>query len=296
MVRKLVMALFVPMLLVAACSDDGDRAQDVETVDADAAVAALRAAPDAAAEAGSGRMEMTMSMTIDGETLDLTAAGVFAGQQAQMEMDFGAMLAAIEEAGEEVPPGLDEPMQIVVDGSTMYMRWPFLEAMGGAPGWMSVSAEELGVASDAMGTGWSATNNPAQMLETLRGIASKDIEELGTDEIRGAEATGYRVEVDLAKAAEQMGEDFRASFEASIEELGLSTMAMDVWIDADGLVRRVEMDLQEMMAGVAEADQLEAGTMTMDFFGYGDDVEIQVPDPSEVTPFSEAMGGLGGMG
>jgi len=294
MVRKLLMALLAPMLLVAACSDDGG--QDVATVDADAAVAALRAAPDAAAEAGSGRMEMTMSMTIEGETLELTAAGVFAGQQAQMEMDFGAMLGAIDGAGEEVPPGLDEPMQIVVDGATMYLRWPFLEAMGGAPGWMSVSAEELGVASDAMGTGWSATNNPAQMLETLRGVASSDIEELGTTDIRGVEATGYRVEVDLAKAAEQMDGDLRASFEASIEELGLATMPMDVWIDEDGLARRVEMDLAAMMAGVAEAEQLEGGTMTMDFFDYGDDVEIQVPDPSEVTPFSEAMGGLGALG
>jgi hypothetical protein len=32
----------------------------------------------------------------------------------------------------------------------------------------------------------------------------------------------------------------------------------------------------------------------MDFFDYGAEVEIAIPDASEVTPFTEVMGGLGG--
>jgi hypothetical protein len=295
MVRKLLVALFAPLLLVAGCSDDGDGAAKVDTGDAESALAAVRAAPDAALEAGSGRMEMTMSMTFEGQTIELNATGAFAGTQAQIEMDFGAMLEALEgAAGEEAPPGFDEPMQIVVDGATMYMRWPFLSMMAGGTEWMSVSAEEMGLASDSLGTGWAATNNPAQMLEMLRGISSGDIEELGDEEIRGTDTTGYAVTIDLAKAAEQMPDDFRAAFEQSLEDLSVTTMPMDVWLGDDGLVRRISLDAMEMLTDTAGAAELESGQLTMDFFDYGADVEIAIPDASEVTPFTEVMGGLGG--
>jgi hypothetical protein len=35
-------------------------------------------------------------------------------------------------------------------------------------------------------------------------------------------------------------------------------------------------------------------TMTMELFDYGDDVSIAIPPADEVTPLSEAFGGLGG--
>src|SRR3546814_17989712 len=62
MFRKIIPALLSPVLvLAAACGDDESASgrRDLEVSDA-AAVAALRAAPDAAAHAGSSRFKMVM--------------------------------------------------------------------------------------------------------------------------------------------------------------------------------------------------------------------------------------------
>ena len=54
---------------------------------------ALQAAPDAVADAGTGRFEMVMEMTVMGEPLELVATGAYDAdaQQMSMSMDMGAM-------------------------------------------------------------------------------------------------------------------------------------------------------------------------------------------------------------
>jgi hypothetical protein len=89
-------------------------------------------------------------------------------------------------------------------------------------------------------------------------------------------------------------ESQRASVEASLEQLGDvgdATMPIDVWIDADGLPRRMQVDTAGALAQLSD-DELSM-TMTMDFFGYGDDLAIEVPSADEVTSFSEVMGDFG---
>lgn len=295
MLRKLAALAFAPILLLGACSDDGGGGgQAVEAVDAEAALAALRAAPDAAAAAGSGRMEMVMAVQTPEGDMEITGRGVFSGTQMHMEMDLGSALAGQLGAGDELPEGLDEPMEIVVDGTTTYMRFPFLSALTGSTGWLSLSPEDVGLAGESLGMGMGATSNPAQMLETLRGV-SNEFEDLGTDEVRGASTRRYRVVIDLAKVAAELPEEQKALYEQQLEALGSGTMPADVWLDADGLVRRIELDLSEVLGDV-EGQDLGTGTVTMEFFDYGQDVEVEVPDEAEVTPFVEALGALGALG
>lgn len=292
MFRKLAVAVLASLVALAACSDDSDQSQRVEAGDAEAAIAALRAAPDAAAEAGSGRMVMTVAFVVDGEPFELTSTGVFSGTQVQMEMDLGAMLAA-QLPDEELPPGFDEPMTVVVDGATTYMRMPMLDALTGTSGWLSMRPEDLGLASDALGTGFGPSNNPAQMMEALRGI-SDDIDELGTEDIRGEPTTHYRVVVDLERALEQVPEALKPQVEAQLGALG-GTLPMEVWLGEDGLVRRISMDMVELLAKAsAESGQkMEEGSMVMELYDYGADVEVDVPHPEDTTPFLDVIGELG---
>jgi hypothetical protein len=293
MLRKLVAAVAVPLLAVSACSGDGDPSQRVEASDTESVIAALQAAPDAAAEMGSGRMVMTVSVTVDGEPFEMTSTGVFTGTQARMEMDFGELLPG-QAAGEELPPGFDEPMVVVVDRATTYMRMPMLDALTGTSGWLSMTPEDLGLASDALGMGFGASNNPAQMLEALRGI-SDDIEALGTEEVRGEPTTRYRVVVDLQRALAQVPEALRPQVEAQLGALG-GTLPMEVWLGDDGLARRISLDMMELLAKAsAESGQkLQGGSMVMEFFDYGADVEIDVPDADDTTRFLDVMGALQG--
>lgn len=290
MVRKLTLALAAPLLLIASsCAEEGS--QDVLT--GDAAVAAVRAAPDAAAEAGSGRFEMTMAFDSPEGAFEISAAGGFAGDQMSMEMDFGESFAAMAgAAGEELPPGFDEPMQIVVDGDIGYLRMPMLESFTGTTGWLSVTPEELGQAGASFG-GTPGATDPSQLLETLRGV-SDDIEEVGTEEVRGVETTHLTATVDLQKAFDQLPAEQREQLEGQLGDID-AAVPVDVWIDGDSLVRRMEMDLTPIM-GPAMGGAGGSATMRIEFFDYGEDVAIEVPDASEVTPFRDVVGGFGGAG
>lgn len=295
MLRKLAVALIAPLLAVTACSDDDDGATQVEAGDIEGAIAALRAAPDAVAEAGSGRMEMVIAFEMDGAPVELTSTGVFTGTRMQLEMDLGALLAE-RTPGADLPEGFDEPMVVVADGATSYLRMPMLEALTGNGGWLEMSPEDLGLASDALGAGgFGPTSNPAQMLETLRGI-SDDLEEVGTEEVRGVEAIHYRAVVDLEEAFAQVPEELRPQLEAQLGALS-GTLPVEVWLGTDdGLVRRLSMDMAELLAEASAESgvSMEAGSLVMEFFDYGADVAVEIPDPADTTPFTEVLGGLGG--
>jgi hypothetical protein len=290
---RLAAVLAAPLLLLAACGDDEGAV--VETEGVEVAMARLQAAPEAMAEAGSARMEMTMTMAARGDTFEITAEGGFSGQQATFTMDLGSMFAGLAEgSGETMPPGFDEPMTIVVDGATTYLDVPMLAMFTGTDGWLSVSAEDMGLAEDSLGLGFGASGNPAQLLESLRGV-SDEIEELGTEEVRGAGTTRYRVVVDLDKAAAELPPDAREAYEQQVGGLGVDTMPFEVWIDGDGLVHRMAMDFADLVDQVPddELDGFESGTLVLELFDHGADIDIEIPDPSEVTPFSEVMGGFG---
>jgi len=296
MFRKVALVLAAPLLLTAACAKEGDDgAVDVKT--GDAAVSALRAAPDAVAEAGTAAFEVVMEMSVEGESFDMVASGVIdaAAEQMSMEMDMGAMFDQLAGAtGEEIPPGFDEPWEMVAEGSTFYMRAPMFEMLG-VQGWLEVSPEDLGTSEEAMGLGTGAYDF-TKSLESLRGVVGEP-EVIGEEEVRGVATTHYAATMDLEEALAQAPAEQREALEAQLDQLGGSgevgeaEIPVDIWIDGDDLPRRMRMDMGSMFAGLGLGDA--SMTMTMELFGYGDPVEIVVPSPDEVTPFSEAMGGLG---
>lgn len=293
MLRKIALALAVT-LATTGCAEAAD---DVALVTGEAAAAALRATPDAAAAAGSGRFEMTMSFRTPEGDFDLLATGAYAGDRMQMEMDFGSMFAGLAAAtGEEVPPGFDEPMRLVMDGDTAYIRFPMLEALTGTQGWLRASAEELGAAGSSFGVG-SGANDPAQMLDALRGVAGEVVDE-GPDEVRGVATTRYRATVDLAKALEAAPTEQRAQLEAQLEGLDadLAEIPVQVWIDGDGLARRLAMDLDALAGMAGGIGEGATASMTIDFFDYGDDVAIEIPDPADTQSFTDVLGAFGGAG
>jgi hypothetical protein len=293
MYRKLALALIGPLVLLAgACAKQAD---ETTVLTGASAVAALRAAPDAATEAGSGRFEMTISFTAPAGSFDVVSTGGYSGDQMTMEIDLGSAIAGLAQAsGESVPPGLDEPMQVVVDGTTAYLRIPMLQNLVGSSGWLSATPEDLGAAGGSLGIA-SGANDPSQLLEALRGVAD-DIEEKGPDTIRGVPTTRYGATIDLAKALDAVPPDQRDVLRAQLEgiDASLAEIPVEVWIDADHLARRLVMDLGDMVASAMGRGA--TATMTIDFFDYGEPVEVVVPDASETAPLSEAFGSLGGFG
>jgi hypothetical protein len=289
--RTLTLALAAPLLLVtASCASEADSAIEVRT--GAAAVQALQAAPDAVTAAGTASLEMVMEMTVEGHAVEMLATGVMDAEARQMalELDMGAMFRDLaEEAGESLPDGFDEPMRMVADGSTMYMQMPFASALGAPSGWMSFDLAAFGMGAEQLGAG---AYDLRSTLETLRGTSGEP-EVIGAEEVRGVATTHYRATIDLAEALEKAPESARAALEqlgGGVDLAGVE-MEMDVWIDAAGLPRRQMMDIGGVLGSLDMG--AASATVTVEYFDFGEPVDIQVPSPDEVTPF-DLGGALGG--
>jgi hypothetical protein len=151
--------------------------------------------------------------------------------------------------------------ELVLDGSVLYAR---LDGLRHAPPlatpWLSADLETVGaMLGDRLGelTEW-AEDGPSRVLEQLRAVG--EVEELGSEDVRGVETTRYRALVRPPGAPAER------------------TLPVDVWIDGDGLVRRLRA-----------ADGTE--TVTVELYDFEADVAIEPPAPEQVTALDELFQG-----
>lgn len=154
---------------------------------------------------------MTMSVELDGQTVEAEGAVDMSGEQAAMRMDMEMPeVGAIE--------------MISVDGE-MYMAMPGVTQEG-----QYVQSDDLMGSVDALGemdvsTQWEAWEQGAQ-----------EIRYLGDEEVDGMQLGHYRLTVDAAAAAEAMGQS--ADGGADLEEI-----TYDVWLDDENFMRMISFDL-----------------------------------------------------
>lgn len=99
---------------------------------------------------------------------------------------------------------------------------------------------------------------------------------LGEEDVDGEQMRRYQVTVDTAAVAEAAGED------AAATSLGLEeTLVYDVWIDDESLMRMMTFGNMGM----------EGMSMRMD--NWGEEQDIQVPDPEQVMDMDELGSGTG---
>lgn len=220
------------------------------------------------------------------------------GELMSMTMDMSAMAE-----GEDLPPGLDEDdlvMEMAGDATTMYMRAPFLGALadesevarqpewmrqfveGLAQGWVSIDLSALGDLGrgQAAGAVGGSGMDPQMMLDLVR--AADSVTELGEDVVRGVPVTGLGTEMTLADMIGAQGGD-PAAVPRQMADI---VVAMEVWVDSDGLIRRVDLgyELDGELLGAGAPSSIGFG-FTLDFFDYGDDsIEVELPtDAVDVT-------------
>lgn len=140
------------------------------------------------------------------------------------------------------------------------------------------------------------SQNPADQLEMLR-AASDDVEERGRKEVRGVQTTHFHATLDLRKSLdeglkalpERDREKTRRALEAMVDQSGLDEIPVDVFLDEDGVLRRMVMDME--IAVAEEGGQRMRMVMTMDMFDFGRPVDVTPPPPSQVTDVTEQMAG-----
>ncbi|HTU76611.1 MAG TPA: hypothetical protein VMG38_24085 [Trebonia sp.] len=241
--------------------------------------------------AQTARIAVTTTMQMQGMTVSVSASGAF---------DFTHSRGTLTMSS---PVGLSE----VFVPPRVYVKLP---AGAGAPlpkgkTWIETDTGTGGDLTGAMLGGIltgplpGGNLDPADLLASLTAI-SGSVTKQGTSTIRGVPVTKYRVNVDLAKAEAQVPSWERASFSQFAQGLGTGTIPVEVWVDGQNLVRQMR-EVQHLPGGAgAPAGAGQPGavgqpagtdvTQTIDFYDFGDPVQVSAPPAAEVASLPQAIG------
>lgn len=262
--RKLTVGLFAALFALAgsACGEEGGGGGV-------AGLNALAAAAEKADDAGSSAVTMTMSMNAAGQEISIDAEGAF-----DFEEQIGEMTMTMEGAG--LPEAIE--IDMIVEDRYAYMRMPAELGMG--EGWFRMDMSSMpGVGANGAN---QFSQDPSQYLDFLRGASEGEIEEVGTEDIDGVSTTHYKAELSFDKILEQApDQEAVEELEAQLDSLGsdLESVPCEVWIDEDGLPRRMKMSM-EFDVGSQDGDM----EISMDFSDYGIDVDVEAPKDFEELP------------
>jgi len=263
MARKALGAL-VLVLALAGCggSGGGTAAKPTNAIEA----AALKTS-----QAGSVRADFSLSSSggVSG-----TGSGVFNSgkdRSAQVTMN-------VTENGKQVA------VDTVIVGNTIYVRSPLIsQRLPGGKQWVKVDLQKAAKAGNVdLGSLLSTNPTPGGALAYLQG--STVIKKLGSEKVDGVPTTHYRVVVDLQKAADRASGSDRDALEQAIKAAGTSTLPVDVWIDSQGYVRKIDYHLQA--SG-------QSGDLTMVLHDFGSPVPITAPATNEVVDLLQTLTGNG---
>lgn len=171
-------------------------------------------------------------------------------------------------------PKSNEPVKFeyVQDGTQMYMRSSKFGTLPEGRKWMGLDLSLGGELGTSLPTNGDAKGE-LEMLEQ----ASGGVEEVGKENVRGVPTTRYRGKIGVAESVKRLREE-GANDAASYAEKHSSPLQLEAWIDAKGLVRRMRI-AQLKSGGRAKSPMID---MSTDFFDFGFEPEIEVPDSSEV--------------
>lgn len=278
-----LVAVTVSVLLIAGDGSERDPKLIVHSV-------------DRALEAGSARA--IFSFTLDAppgfedRAVSFGGEGVFDFANNRSRVDLRLSEALGGDGNETAPPDQTE-IEILVDAATTYVRMPLLtRAAGGAFEWFKIDVGDLTRVTGEGQLGLGASD-PAQTLDYLRGAAS-DLVEIGDEPVGGVATTHYASTLDLTLAVELTPAGRREQVSAAVEQFrtqfGTTNFPVDVWIDEDGLPRRLRYEL-DLSAFDASGDVPAGAIMsfTMELFDYGTDASIEAPPADLVGDLSALL-------
>ena len=251
------------------------------------------------AQARSGRFSFSMAMTLPGaeEQFAFTGQGAFdaASGRASFSMDMssfarllGGFVAGLAGPNAKDVPDFDDPSGWQVDavqaGTVSYVRFPAVaDRLPAGKSWIRTDgkANVQGFDLDQF-----ATSDPRTLLDVLK-AASAEIETLGSEELHGVGTTHYRATIDPREYAKAAPMERREELFSLVEQMGaqsgLATVPVDVWLDSEGLVRKLSLEISAPQPGSSESS---TASIAFELWDYGEDVEIALPPTSQVIDAS----------
>jgi hypothetical protein len=293
LLRLLPAGLVALALIVAGCGGGQGGANVALPVLHD-----LSPVADATGKADSARFEMAFTMEVPGlaAPFAFSANGAFdtPARKAQMTMDLGSFAEFMNgfagAFGGNAPGELTDPanwkLEMRLDDTVAFMRLPFLASeLPSGKEWVRIDltkAAQLQGVDLADIQSFAKGSDPRETLDYLRSVSGKLIR-IGTEDVRGVPTTHYFAAVDwkkaLARAASESGQQgFLAQFQNMPS--AVASIPVDVWVDADNLVRRMTMNFSFSSPG--QPEQAKA-SIEMELFEYGQPVSVETPRAADVV-------------
>ncbi len=156
--------------------------------------------------------------------------------------------------------GRELTLTTIADGTKSWTTSSDLDSIPEGKKWV-----EIDVSSATAQTGAPAASSPKEGLKVLEGV--EDAEKIGEEEIEGVPTTHYRGTFPHAK-------------EVFGVKVDVSNPTVDVWIDGQERVRRMQVSLESSVNGVAET--AATTEMTIDYVSFGRVPKIEIPPADEV--------------
>jgi hypothetical protein len=273
--RRLLLTLQVVALAVGLTACGGDAI----------ALDPVASAATKTVESGSSRVEFTIAAKAAGQSVDLTGSGLFDYRHPRGAVTYRMQL-----------PGLGNvSMEMRAVGKKLYLRLP-QEVVGpalpnGKP-WFGIDLDKS-LQGAGLGSFDFTQQDPAQTLQYLR-AASSGVKESGSATVRGVETTRYVGRLNFRKALDAGLERLqlpaaerqraRQGMQRLLGRLGAKGMPFEVFVYDDGLLRRLTLDMSMEAMG-----QPLSTKVSMDYFDFGVDVDVQAPPARDVTDASRLL-------
>ena len=242
--HRLLLALTCVLALIAGgCgSDDGGGGEEDPLAALDAAARKTKAAE-------STRQEFTMEAKASDGEFSASGEATLSADSTRGHMTF------------EGDGGLEGGFEAILIDGIMYMKGDELPLPEGKE-WLATQDPP------------TSTMSPSEFVEFLRD--SGDVENEGTEEIRGQQTTHYSGPLDIRKIAEEGGSELvqRLNRQPHVEEM---ETRIDIWVGENGLPARMEFE--------AKPPDGQDGhlKMTTDILEYNVEVDVEAPPPSKVA-------------
>lgn len=247
----------------------------------------IQAAASTTGQQSSMQVRGTMSMDLGAldnsgtGAVDAAFEGTFQTRPLAARIDFSQM----QVAGRSLGSGISE----LVTPDAFYMKMPMLSAQFGGKPWLEIRFDDMKALSglDVKSLLSQAQQmQPGQYVEQL--AAAGDIREIGKETVNGVATTHYAGSVPLDTLLAKYSPQLRAQMAPKMQQAGFTGASIDVWVDAQGLVRRIRSTTQGGRGTVA---------ISMDVLAYGVHVDVTPPPASQVTDagaLARQAGGTGG--
>lgn len=261
------------------------------------AVAEVAEAAVETADAGTSRFSVKVAVdgfVLSGGRMDMRGGGVIDAKRrrARLVLDLPSGPFPGGPRFTEDESRLEE----VFTGSTVYLRGLLTERiLPKGRKWVRIDLERLAKAQglDLGGLSQLSQWDPRQTLALL-GATSDQLEEMGTERVRGVPTTHYRATVHLSRYPGLQPPAERPRAKRAVDQLtrllGARELPVDVWVDEAGLVRRSRQALPLAAGGLGLT---ASATVEIEYFDFGTAVAVVVPRDRETLPLERVWeGGL----